>query len=66
MTATVTLDEVGSVPTLVSSALQVTGLVAGIDRETFQATVEEAAKLCPISRLFAGAKITAAATLESA
>jgi osmotically inducible protein OsmC len=66
VSATVTLDEVDGVPTVVSSALHVTGRVAGIDSAGFQAAVEAAAKGCPISRLFAGAKITAVATLESA
>lgn len=65
VTAAVTLDDVDGVPTVASSALRVTGRVAGIDSAGFQAAVDEAAKLCPISRLFAGAKITATATLES-
>lgn len=66
VSATVTLDELDGVPTVVSSALRVTGRVAGIDSAGFQVAVDAAAKLCPISRLFAGAKITATATLESA
>jgi osmotically inducible protein OsmC len=66
VSATVTLEDVDGVPTVVSSALQVTGRVAGIDGAGFQAAVEAAAKSCPISRLFAGAQITAAAILESA
>jgi osmotically inducible protein OsmC len=64
--ATVTLDEVDGKPTVVSSAVTVRGQVAGLDAEAFQAAVDEAAALCPISRLFAGAEITVSAELESA
>ncbi|MCU7730971.1 OsmC family peroxiredoxin [Actinoplanes sp. KI2] len=60
--ATVTLDEVDGVPTIVSSALQVRGWAAGTDGAGFQKSVDEAAALCPISRLFAGAQITVEAT----
>lgn len=62
--STVTLDEVGGLPTVVSSALRITARVQGIDADRFKKVVDEAAALCPISRLFAGAKITVAATLE--
>lgn len=62
--STVTLDEVGGAPTVVSSALRVTARVPGVDAVRFQTVVDEAAGLCPISRLFAGAKITVNATLE--
>ena len=62
--STVTLDEVDGKPTVVSSALTVRAAAAGIDAAGFQAAVDEAAALCPISRLFAGAKITVDATLE--
>jgi osmotically inducible protein OsmC len=61
--ATVTLDEVEGVPTVVSSAIEAKGGVEGIDAVGFAAVVEEAAQLCPISRLFAGAEITVAAGL---
>ncbi len=64
--ATVTLDEVGGLPTVVSSRLQVTARVPGVDAARFQKVVDEAATLCPISRLFAGAKIGVVATLEQA
>jgi len=64
VTSTVTLDEVDGKPTVVSSALTVRATVAGIDVDEFQVAVDEAAALCPISRLFAGAKITVDATLE--
>jgi len=62
--ATVTLDAVDGVPTIVSSALTVHGDVPGTDAATFTSIVDEAAKLCPVSRLFAGAKITVEATLD--
>lgn len=64
--ATVTLDEVEGVPTIVSSALRVRGRVPRLDDSAFQSVVDEAAKLCPVSRLFAGADITVNAELESA
>lgn len=64
VTSTVTLDEVDGKPTVVSSALTIRATVAGIDVDGFQVAVDEAAALCPISRLFAGAKITVDATLE--
>ncbi|WP_022900166.1 OsmC family peroxiredoxin [Humibacter albus] len=62
--STVTLDEVDGLPTIVSSALTVDGAVPGITAEQFQEYVDEAAKLCPVSRLFAGAKITVEATFS--
>ena len=65
VSATVTLDEVDGAPTVVSSELTVTGRVPGIDENTFIQAVDDAAANCPISRLFAGAQITAEATLET-
>lgn len=62
--ATVTLDEVDGVPTIVSSALRVRGQVPGLDADGFQQAVREAEDLCPVSRLFAGAKITVEAELD--
>jgi len=43
-----------------------TGLirVPGLDKARFDAVAGEASELCPVSRLFAGAKITVDATLE--
>jgi lipoyl-dependent peroxiredoxin len=64
VTATVTLDEVDGTPTIVSSDLQVRGRVPGLDEYGFQEAVSETAALCPVSRLFAGAKIDVNATLE--
>lgn len=61
--ATVVLDEVEGAPTIVSSALQVEARVEGVDAEAFDSAVAAAADLCPVSRLFAGAKITVDARL---
>jgi lipoyl-dependent peroxiredoxin len=66
VTATVTLDEVGGVPTIVSSHLDVTARVPGLDPADFDAVIGEASDLCPVSRLFAGATITVGAALEPA
>jgi len=66
VSSTVTLDEVDGRPTVVSSALLVTGKVPGLDAEGFRSAVEEAGALCPISRLFAGATITISSELEQA
>jgi osmotically inducible protein OsmC len=60
--ATVTLDAVDGVPTIVSSAITVDATVPGITAEQFGEILDEAAKLCPISRLFAGAQITVEST----
>lgn len=64
VSSTVTLDEVDGRPTVVSSALTVRARVAGLAAEDFRTAVDEAAALCPISRLFAGATITVDAALE--
>jgi lipoyl-dependent peroxiredoxin len=66
ITATVTLDEAAGVPTIVSSHLNVTAKVPGLDPGDFDAVIGEANDLCPVSRLFAGAKITVDAALEPA
>lgn len=66
ITATVTLDEAGGIPTIVSSHLDVTARVPGLDPASFDAVIGEASELCPVSRLFAGAKVTVGATLEPA
>ena len=62
--AVVTLDEVDGVPTVVSSELDVRGEVPGLDAERFGAIVDEAAQLCPISRLFTGAEVSVRAEFE--
>ncbi|MGC3955316.1 MAG: OsmC family peroxiredoxin [Propionicimonas sp.] len=58
VSATVALEEVGGVPTITTSKLSVRARVDGLDVAGFRAAVAEAAKLCPVSRLFAGAKVT--------
>jgi len=63
ISATVTLDEVDGLPTIVSSALEIKAEVDGIGAANFQKIVDEAAALCPVSRLFAGAKISVNAQL---
>lgn len=62
--AKVTLAEVYGKPTVTTSHLQVKGQVPGLDADGFSAAVDEAAALCPISRLFAGADITVEAQLD--
>lgn len=64
VSATVTLDEVDGLPTIVSSDLRVRAQVPGLDDSGFKGIVEEAAALCPMSRLFAGAKISVDAVLD--
>lgn len=65
VTVTVSLSEVGGLPTIDKSKIQVRGKVAGVDAAKFGAIVDEAAALCPVSRLFAGAEITVEAQLEA-
>lgn len=62
--ATVSLDQVGGRPTVVSSVLRVIAQVMDVDRDRFNAIVDEAVALCPISRLFAGAAISVDAILD--
>lgn len=62
--ATVTLDEVDGVPTVISSQLLAKARVPATDGDAFQTAVDEAAALCPISRLFTGARISVEALLE--
>ena len=66
ITATVTLDEAAGLPTIVSSHLDVAARIPGLDTAGFDAVIGEASELCPVSRLFAGAKITVDAALEPA
>jgi osmotically inducible protein OsmC len=42
----------------------VKGQVAGLASDGFQQAIDEAAALCPISRLFAGARVSVEALLE--
>lgn len=54
VTALVTFDKVGDKWTVVSSELDVSGTVPGIDEETFAQAAEEAKEGCPISRALKG------------
>lgn len=66
VTATVSLSEVNGLPTIDRSSLTVRGKVPGASAQQFASIVDEAGKLCPVSRVLAGAKITVdAALLES-
>jgi len=65
VSATVTLDEVGGLPTIVSSDLRVRARVPGLGDASFQAILDEAAALCPVSRLYAGARISVDGVLET-
>jgi osmotically inducible protein OsmC len=67
VTATVSLDaKEGGGFEVTSSALEVRGMVPGLDQAGFQAVAEEAEKGCPISNaLRNNLRITVNATLES-
>ncbi|GAA1138049.1 OsmC family protein [Ornithinicoccus hortensis] len=60
---TVTLDAVDGVPTITTSALTVKAQVDELDADRFAAIVDEAAALCPVSRLFTGAEVSVQAEL---
>ena len=60
------LDDVDGRPTITSSALRVRAQVPALDEQAFSSIVAEAAALCPISRLFAGAAISVDARLDRA
>jgi osmotically inducible protein OsmC len=64
VTSEVTFDAIDGVPTITTSRISVRAQVPGVDATTFASMVDEAAQLCPVSRLFTGAKITVDATLE--
>ncbi|MPV49262.1 MULTISPECIES: OsmC family peroxiredoxin [unclassified Pseudactinotalea] len=66
VSATLTLEEVDGVPTISTSKLTVRATVEGIADDAFQAVIEKASALCPVSRLFAGATITVDAQLATA
>jgi lipoyl-dependent peroxiredoxin len=59
----VSLDAVDGIPTITTSQLKVRAHVDGLDAEAFAAVVDQAAALCPVSRLFAGAEISVDAEL---
>ncbi|HET8570323.1 MAG TPA: OsmC family peroxiredoxin [Candidatus Limnocylindria bacterium] len=62
--AVVALEDVDGVPTIASSQIVVRAQVDGLNADKFQKIVDEAAALCPVSRLFAGAHISVEAVLE--
>jgi osmotically inducible protein OsmC len=62
--STVTLEAVDGIPTITTSRLKVRARVDGLDADAFAAVVGEAAKLCPVSRLFAGATISVDAEID--
>ncbi|WP_308491255.1 OsmC family peroxiredoxin [Microbacterium terrisoli] len=64
VTAEVHLDAVDDVPTITTSNLTIRAKVPGVDAATFASIVDQAAKLCPVSRLITGAKISIDAALE--
>jgi len=63
ITAEVALESVDDVPTITTSKITARGTVPGVDAEAFGRIVDEAAELCPVSRLFSGARITVDAQL---
>jgi osmotically inducible protein OsmC len=67
VTATVSLDPVeGGGIKVARSALEVTGVVPGLDQDGFQRTAEQAEQACPISNTLRGnVDITVRATLAS-
>ncbi len=62
--ATVTLDAVDGIPSITTSHLKVRARIAGLGAESFATVVDQAAALCPVSRLFAGATISVDAELD--
>lgn len=66
VSATVSLNEVDGAPTITDSRLRVRARVSGLTAEQFARVVDEAAALCPVSRVLAGAKITVDAALDAA
>jgi osmotically inducible protein OsmC len=62
-TAKVHVDKVGDGFTITRSELETKAIVPGIDNARFQEIVQGAKAGCPVSRVLAGAEITANATL---
>lgn len=67
VTSTVTLDpKVGGGVEVTSSALEVSGVVPGLDQAGFQEAAEQAEQSCPISNAIRNnVRVTVQATLES-
>lgn len=64
VSSTVTLDEVDGKPTITTSRISLRASAPGLDEQKFREAVDQAAALCPVSRLFTGAEITVEANLE--
>jgi osmotically inducible protein OsmC len=65
VSATVTFDRVDNAWTVVSSELDVVGVVPGLSSEDFDAAAEEAKETCPVSRALKGnVQLSVSATLE--
>jgi osmotically inducible protein OsmC len=65
VSATVTFDRVAEGFKVVSSALKVSGQVAGMDADAFKAAAEAAKDGCPISQALKGnVELSVVATLE--
>jgi osmotically inducible protein OsmC len=67
VTSTVSLDpKQGGGVEVTRSALEVTGVVPGLDQDAFEKAAEEAEKGCPISNAIRGnVEVTVTATLQS-
>jgi osmotically inducible protein OsmC len=67
VTSTVSLDpKEGGGVVVTRSALEVTGVVPGLDQEGFQQAADQAEKACPISNAIRGnVEVTVTATLQS-
>ena len=66
VSATVSLSEVDGAPTISDSKLRVRARLKGLTADEFATVVDEAAKLCPVSRALAGVKIAIDAALDTA
>ena len=65
VSATVTFDKVGEAWSVTASALDVIGVVPGVEHDAFEAAADGAKSGCPISRALAGnVEITVTAALE--
>jgi len=62
--ARVTLESVDGAQTISRIHLDTSGRAANIEQAEFQSIAEDAARNCPVSRLFKGANITVTAKLQ--
>jgi len=66
VSATVTFDKVGEAWTVVSSQLDVVGVVPGLSEADFDSAAQNAKENCPVSRALRGnVSLSVASTLES-